>query len=361
MRITDIYCAYVAIPIEKPIQTAIHTINNVGAVLIRLQTDQGIHGESYVFSLNGRWLKVYDSIIRELRPHYIDQNPFAVSSIWQDIWASLNPVGQSGLAISVLSALDVACWDIVGKATEQPLANIFGGGKNLVPTYASGGLWLKQSTKELCSEAENFLNQGFTGMKMRISGKHENLKQTITRVEAVRGAIGPQYTLYVDANQSGTRETAVMLADALRPYNVAWLEEPVDVHDLEGQSVVTQKSRIPIAAGETVYGTAGIRALKNANACDVYMPDLQRIGGYTEMKRACAVVAPQPVSTHLFTEHSLCVAAAMPNCVSVEHMPWFQPIMNEALDLINGELVVPQRPGHGFSFDPRAVDHFAIG
>ena len=108
---------------------------------------------------------------------------------------------------------------------------------------------------------------------------------------------------------------------------------------------------IPIATGETEYTSFGIRDVLDARAADIVMPDLQRIGGYTEFRRAAAIAAADntPISSHFFTEYSLAVAAATPNCISVEHIDWFQPLFNER-ELRDGRLVVPDRPGTGFTF-----------
>jgi L-alanine-DL-glutamate epimerase-like enolase superfamily enzyme len=105
-----------------------------------------------------------------------------------------------------------------------------------------------------------------------------------------------------------------------------------------------------------------MRDILDAGAVDVLMPDLQRVGGLSEMRRACALAMARdvPVSTHLFTEHSLCIAGAEPNCVSVEHMPWFAPLFNESMEIRDGMIDIPQRPGTGFSFDPEAVARYQL-
>ena len=133
-------------------------------------------------------------------------------------------------------------------------------------------------------------------------------------------------------------------------------------HDLKGHREIRQALAIPIATGETEYTRYGMKSIIEAAAADILMPDLQRIGGPTEFRRAGALAAAHdiPVSTHIFTEHSLSVAASLPNCISVEHMPWSAPILNEEMELLEGEILEPERPGTGFTFDRKADERFRL-
>lgn len=118
----------------------------------------------------------------------------------------------------------------------------------------------------------------------------------------------------------------------------------------------------PIAAGETEYTRYGMREILESGAVDVLMPDLQRIGGLSEMRRVAALAASydMPISTHIFTEHSLSVAGSEANCISVEQMPWFEPLFNESMEISDGMLRIPERPGTGFSFDQAALKRFSL-
>ena len=145
-------------------------------------------------------------------------------------------------------------------------------------------------------------------------------------------------------------------------FDLGWFEEPVLYHDLTGCAEVRAALDTPIAAGETEYTRYGMRDMLDAGAVDVLMPDLQRIGGLSEMRRVAALAAAcdVPISTHIFTEYSLCIAGAEANCISVEHMPWNAPLFQEVMDIDAGEIAIPQRPGHGFSFDQQAIKRFSI-
>ncbi|MEO0369642.1 MAG: mandelate racemase/muconate lactonizing enzyme family protein, partial [Pseudomonadota bacterium] len=230
------------------------------------------------------------------------------------------------------------------------LHHVFGAYRDSVKTYASGGLWLSDSIDTMKGEAEDFVAQGFQSVKIRVGS--ENPEDDVKRVSAIRETIGDEIELLADANQALYPKQAIKLCKLLEPFNLGWLEEPVPAYDLDGHAQVTARTDTPIASGETEYTRYGMQAMLEKKACDILMPDLQRIGGLTEMRRVAAFAQANntPISTHIFTEQSLCIAGSTPNCISVEHMPWFQPLFREDMVLRDGELQIPSRNGTGFSF-----------
>lgn len=350
MKITALNTEIVTLPLDRPIATAIHSIDSVGCVLLRLETDQGLVGESYLFTINAARIAAFDEMLRGLSGLVVGRDPHYVSAIWQDIWAEINPSGHRGITISALSTVDTACWDLIGKALEKPLHHIFGACRDRIKTYASGGLWLSQSIDQLTGEAEQFVGRGFRAMKMRAGCA--TIAEDVERVRAVREAVGPGIDLMLDINQALSPKQAIRLGRELEEFQLGWIEEPVAAHDLAGHAQVTAKLDTPVASGETEYTRFAMREMIDARACDILMPDLQRIGGLSEMMRTSALAGAHNlgISTHLFTEQSLCVAGAALNCISVEHMPWFSPLFREELELVDGALVIPQRPGTGFTF-----------
>jgi L-alanine-DL-glutamate epimerase-like enolase superfamily enzyme len=198
-------------------------------------------------------------------------------------------------------------------------------------------------------------------MKIRL-GK-PTASEDVERVRALRDAVGPEIELYADANQSLTVKQAIRLGRELEQFNLGWFEEPVIYHNHRGCAEVRAALDTPIAAGETEYTRYGMRDILEAGAVDVLMPDLQRIGGLSELRRVTALASSYeiPVSTHIFTEYSLCIAGSEANCISVEHMPWNAALFNESMELKDGMIVLPERPGTGFSFDKTAIKRFHVG
>jgi len=360
MRVTGLETTIVKVPFDKPLKTAIHHIEGVGCALLTVRTDEGISGEAYAFTMNGARIKVIDAMIHELEEMIVGRDPFDTEAIWQSIWDSYNFLGHKGISIIALSTVDTALWDIVGKAAGKPLHKLWGAARESIPTYASGGQWLSYSIDELQSEAAGFVTEGHRALKIRI-GK-PTVAEDVERVAAVRQAVGPEIGLMVDANQGMTPKHAIKLARELEALDLIWFEEPTPCWDFKGHAEVRSATEIPIASGETEYTRYGMQQMIETGACDILMPDLQRIGGYTEFKRAAQLAASvdMPVTTHIFTEHSLPIAGHAPNCTWLEHMPWFAPLFNEGVIVEEGKVALPDRPGHGFTFSEEAVARFRV-
>lgn len=359
-EITALETEVVEVPLPRSMGTSIHRMHSIGCVLVTLRTNDGPNGEGMAFTLNADRIRAFEETIRGLSPYVVGRDARDVEKVFNDVWGALNPTGHKGITIGALSAIDVAMWDIVGKLANMPLAKLFGGMRNRVDTYASSGLWLSDSIDELVTEAERFVEQGFWGMKIRVGSDYA--ETDVERVRAVRAAVGPEVDLYVDINQGHTPKQAIRLGRKLEEFNLVWIEEPVAYTDLAGHAMVRNALDTPIASGETEYTRFGMQAYLDAGAVDVLMPDLQRMGGYTEFRRAAALASTHnvAVSSHFFTEYSLAMAGSLPNCTVVEHVDWFQPLYNEPIELDGGQLVIPDRSGTGFTFDRASIAGFAL-
>jgi L-alanine-DL-glutamate epimerase-like enolase superfamily enzyme len=360
MKVTALTTQLVNLPLDKPIRTAIHDMRSVGCVCLTIHTDQGIVGEAYAFSLNALRLNVFDEMIKGLEHLVVGKDPHYSEGIWQSIWQEINPSGLKGVTVSALSTIDTALWDIVGKAAQQPLYKLFGACRDSVATYASGGLWLSASVDELVAEADELVEQGFVAMKLRL-GK-ATIAEDIERVKQVRQTIGPDIGLLCDANQAFTPKQAIRLGEELQTHGVNWFEEPVASYDLKGHAQVRDALSLDVASGEGEYTRFGIQAMIDAGAVDILMPDLQRIGGLTEMLRVAHLAGAHnlPISTHIFTEQSLSIAGSCNNCISVEHMPWHARLFNESMVLEAGRLNMPKGHGLGFTFNADVLAHYSI-
>jgi len=156
MKITRFKTTLVDVPLKKPIATAIHQMKSVAYVLLELETDQGLVGESCVFTLNAVRLKALHEMLLGFMHQVEGRDPHCIGAIGQAMWDEMNPIGHKGFGIAALTAIDTACWDPIGKAADQPLHRLFGACRDRVSTYASGGLWLSQSIDDCVSEAVGF-------------------------------------------------------------------------------------------------------------------------------------------------------------------------------------------------------------
>jgi len=166
----------------------------------------------------------------------------------------------------------------------------------------------------------------------------------------------------VDANQQMSVKQAIRIGRMMEKLNLTWFEEPVICHDHAGEARIRAALDTPIASGETVYTHRGVLTMLQAGSCDVMMPDLQRMGGPSEFLKAGHLCEAFhiPCSSHLFPEMSLGLLASLPGGYYLEHMPWFEKIYRERIELdADGHAVVPDRPGWGFSFDAEAIRRYA--
>ena len=361
MKITKLRTQVVHLPIDPPILTAIlGNIVSADCVLTYLETDEGLVGEGLVLTINNRRTGVLHEMIRNLEDLVVGLDPNLGGGLNARAWKELNFLGYEGVSIVGLAAIDNALWDLRGKAAGLNVAHLIGACRTAVPCYASGGLWLAGSIDDLQKQASRFVSRGFRAMKTRVGPREP--ERMVARVRAIREAIGPDIALMVDANQQMTVKQAIRIGRMLEELNLTWFEEPVICHDHAGEAQIAAALDTPIASGETVHTHRGVLAMLQARAADVVMPDLQRMGGPTEFLKAGHLCEAfnVPCASHLFPEMSLALLAALPGGYYLEHMPWFEKIYREEFVLdANGDAVVSDRPGWGFSFDPDAVRRFA--
>jgi len=348
MKVTAVRTKSGLITLPRPAVGGLGPIRTLGVLATLVETDQGLVGEHVLITLHGRHLRVLDEMVQSLVPLALGRDPTFTTAFWDDAWRQNNFIGQKGVAVMGLSALDGAFWDLRGKAAGLNIAALIGQARTAVPAYASGGLWLDRSIDELQAEAAGFVAAGFRAVKMRLAPGP--LPATEVRVRAVRDAIGPAVQLMADANQQLTEAEAIRMGRMLEAYDLTWFEEPLPAWDLAGIARVAAALDMPIASGETEYARYGFRDMLERRAADVLMPDLQRVGGVTEFVRVAHLAAAfdVPVSSHLFPEMSLSVLAGLGNATFLEHMPWLEPLYKQQVELRDGSAVVPDRSGWGF-------------
>ncbi|HUC17721.1 MAG TPA: mandelate racemase/muconate lactonizing enzyme family protein [Acetobacteraceae bacterium] len=360
MKITRLLTKTVQVPFRKPILSALGELRSADSVLIFIETDAGLVGEGLSMALNGVRLSVLVEMARSLEPLILGLDPTLDGSFRTRAWRELNFFGTQGVSAMGIAGIDMALWDLRGKAAGLNVARLLGACRTEVPAYASGGLWLSASIDELQREAEAFLQQGFRAMKMRL-GKPSH-DEDVARVRAVREAIGPDVPLMADANQHMTVTNAIRLGRRLEEFGLAWFEEPIRYDDHAGEAAIAAALDTPLASGETEYTSRGMLRMLEARSADILMPDLQRMGGPTEFLKAGHIAEAYaiPVSSHLYSEMSLPLLATLPNALILEHMPWFEELYGARIELDgNGHAKLPDRPGWGFSFDQAAVRRLA--
>ncbi len=342
----------IRIAYQKPRTDAINYIPLRSFAAVKVFTDEGVVGLS-----PSRGNPVIRTIITDsLRNVVVGEDPFDVERIWDKMYWQVFNMGRKGAGIIALSEVDIAIWDIIGKSVGRPLFQLLGGYRDVVPAYGSG-IDLSWSIDDLVKEHTSFVEQGFRAVKMKIGRKDPD--EDLTRVKAVRDAIGYGVKLMVDANNGWGVNHAIKMARRLERYEVSWLEEPVIAEDVKGLAKVASATEIPIAVGESEYTKWGFRQLFEAEAVDIVQADVGKVGGITEWRKIASMAQAWnlPMAPHAQTHVSAHLVASVPNGLIVEV---FEPIpgFNYFKGLVKakqGMIHLPRGSGLGVEIDEEAI------
>jgi L-alanine-DL-glutamate epimerase-like enolase superfamily enzyme len=261
-----------------------------------------------------------------LKPILIGSDPFDSEILWQKMYRSTMAFGRKGIGMTAISAVDIAIWDILGKATGQPVYRLLGGKtKEKIPVYASR--LYSQPLQELAAEAALYKQQGYSAMKLRFGwGPNDGaagMERNLELVRTVREVIGYEIDLMADAYMGWTLDYARRMVPLLEPYRLRWLEEPVIPDDIQGYAALKAMNRIPIAGGEHEYTVYGFRELLEARAVDYIQFDTNRVGGITQARKISALAEAHsvPVVPHSGQMHNLHIIMASLNCPMAEFFP----------------------------------------
>ncbi len=249
MKISKLSSVVLATPLRQPIRTAIHSFERVYHVVLTVETDSGLIGNGFLFAQSVPQARLFQAAIAVFEDKVLGEDPFMTEAVWQKLWKAMNFIGNSGVSIFALTAIDTALWDIVGKAANLPLYRLLGQHVRSMPVYASHGLWLGTATKDLPAEARGYVSQGFKILKIRVG--LPRLEDDVARVMAIREAVGPDIGLICDANQGWDAATTLKFGRLVAPANLYWLEEPVPYYDFTATAAIAAALDTPLATGET--------------------------------------------------------------------------------------------------------------
>ena len=349
--------------------------NDRALLLLEMITDDGITGWGEAFGnpyVNRAILeKVYIPLI-------IGKNPLDRGVIWRRLYNALRDHGQKGAAIEAISAIDLALWDIGGKALGMPVYQMLGGAaRKEVQPYATGFYRTRDSTdKTLIEEAERYQSQGFLGMKVKVGF---GVERDARLVKAIRKAIGPRTALMIDANHAYNACDAIALARRIEQCDIAWFEEPVPPEDLDGYCEVKRKTSIPIAGGEAEFTRYGFARLLAARAVDIVQPDCCASGGLSEASHIATLATihnirccPHIWGSAIALQAGLHLAFSLPDYPdSLNPAPvWLEydrtpNIFREELNLHklnmeNGKIKLEQLPGLGLEVNRQLIARYQV-
>lgn len=353
MKIEAIRIGHVPVRMAQPMRTAIHETNETHNALVEIEAE-GLTGQGAALTLSPEHARSVCEVAADLAAELRDRDSGEVRDHWQRLRHRLNLTGRTGIGLLALCALDTALWDLLAQEAGLPLYRLLGASRRELPVYAQPG-WLSTPVEQLIEEALAYRDQGYRFYKLRVGSS--DWRSDVARVSRVREAVGAGLALLVDANQGWSRIEALAAARALDGLGLTWIEEPVDADDIEGCAQVAAAIETPVAAGESRFGTAGMLPLIEQRAASILMPDLQHCGGPTGFLQVAtqAELAGLPISNHLFTQVSVHLLAACPNALIVEWMPgWWDDLFDRPLDVVDGKIRPPERPGIGYRFSAHA-------
>lgn len=335
-------------PLSKPISDATHTLTEISFLILRIETQSGIIGESYLLSFQYS-LRAIAGALKDLGEMLIGEPIFDTVRVFEKLNHLNEYFGQEGINRWAQAAYNIAMWDAWTKSLQQPIWKVLGCSRTEVPIYGSGG-WISYSPEELIDEVSNYKARGFKAVKIKV-GKPD-WKEDLERLRLVREAVGNEINIMMDANQGMTVPNALALARAARDLHIQWFEEPIDHTDFEGYKLLRTQAGISLAMGEREYSTLPLRELLQRNAIDIWQPDILRLGGVEAWRNSAALAGSYniPVLPHYYKDYDIPLLCTIPNGVGAESFDWIDPLIDYPIDIVNGMARPHERAGWGFSF-----------
>lgn len=370
MKIVDVEAIYV-----RQSQVKQQCDSGQDALLVRISTDAGITGIGEVDSspmavkgaIEGPYSHTITSGLREL---LIGEDPFQTEYLWHKMYRQNIYSGRRGIAIHAMSGIDIALWDIKGKALGQPVWKLLGGGfHKRIRAYAS--TLFGSTPQETGERARRFRDRGFDAVKFGWSPMGESEKNDIALVREARKGIGDDGDLMIDAGLVWDAKTAIQRARAFSEFRIFWLEEPLSPDDYVGYQKVTQATEVRIAAGEHESERRSFLDLMDKGCIDIVQIDLTRCGGFTEAMKIASLAVDRgvPVVNHGFSTYVNVAAAlhflnSIPNSFILEFVAEEQTTLRDALTrqritAKDGFVDIPSEPGLGVDLDPAALEQYS--
>lgn len=323
-------------------------LDAVQLLFAEIETSLGHSGLGFSYCLRAGGPAQY-AHAQEIAPLLIGEDSSDIARLWSKMaWAGAS-VGRCGVAAQAIAAIDTALWDLKARRAGLPLSKLLGAHRNAVPCYNTSGGYLQAPIEEVIEKAAQSRERGIGGIKMKIG--QPDKRADLQRVEALRRQLGEQVPLMVDVNQQWDRITALRMGRELEQYGLEWIEEPLDAHDVVGHAALAAQLDTPIGTGEMLTSASEALAYVDSGAVDVIMHDAPRLGGITPFLKVAnaAELRGMIMAPHFVMEIHLHLAATYEHQTWVEHFEWLEPAFNERLEILDGKMIVPDRPGLGLS------------
>jgi mandelate racemase len=344
----------VRVPMAEPHRTAGGVVAESPLVLTDVLTDTGIIGHSMVFTYTPAALVPTADLVRNIGA-MVKGDVLAPVETEQKLAGRFRLLGTQGLVGIALAAIDMALWDALARVHSLPLVGLLGGTAKPLRCYGAVGY---DGVEGSAKVAERWAGRGFTGVKAKIG--YPTVQEDVAVLRAMRKAAGPDMNIMVDYNQCLSPAEAIRRMRVLDDEGLVWVEEPTLAHDYAGHALVARAARTPIQSGENWWGALDLRHAIEAQASDLVMPDVMKIGGVTGWLRAAALAQAHglQVSSHLWPEVSAHLLCCTPTAHWLEYADWWNPVLAQPLRVERGMAIINDEAGSGVTWDEDAVRRF---
>jgi mandelate racemase len=348
----------VEVPLRHVLGTSAAAIRAAPLLLVDVETEEGVTGRTWLFCYVRAAAPAIVSLLGAVE-EAVKGERIAPVAMWAQLSKRFRLIGVQGIVRMAMAAFDTACWDALAIAAKMPLATYLGGTPRPVPAYNSCGLGLMPAAA-LADEAEELLGGGFRALKVRLG--YPTLEEDMAALHAVRRRVPEKIKIMVDFNQALTVDEALRRGGALDGAGISWIEEPIRHDDYRGSAALARELATPIQIGENFSEPRAMAEALEMQACDYVMPDLERIGGVTGWREAAALAAERamPISSHLYPEVSAHLLTVTPTAHWLEYVDWADAIVAEPLRIVDGNAVIPARPGNGLAWNKAAVARYRM-
>lgn len=372
MKITDVE----AIIVKQPDISMIGD-GSQDTIVIKVHTDEGITGLGEVDSSPYVVKSIIDTpashmVCMGLKELVVGEDPFDVEKIWYKMYEKSYYYGRRSVAIHAMSGIDMAIWDIMGKAVGKPVHKLMGGSyRNKLPAYCS--ILMPDTEDEIKKIVDKYMPKGFKGIKFGWGALGQSKEKDIRLVRAARKALGSEALLMIDIGMVWRDvKTAIEMCNILKDFDVYWIEEPLSPDNLEGYKRLCNTVDVRISAGEEVGTLYEFKELIDGCNIDVIQPDISRCGGLTVAKKIVDMammkgipVIPHAFKTGILMSASLHLLAAMPNAVFMEYCSQ-ETVLSKKLMKNHfpvdseGFVTIPDQPGLGIEIDEDILKAYTV-
>jgi L-alanine-DL-glutamate epimerase-like enolase superfamily enzyme len=365
MKITNVLTQIVEKRNDTPLWNPREIWHKKNAVLVFIETDEGITGVGESWSEGGTSKPVESLIHNDIKPLIVGEEPTRIEWIWKKIYEETLTRGKSSIVYAAMSGVDIALWDILGKTVRRPVCDLLGCYNKKVFAYASGGLYGTDKTNDkLADEMKGYVDNGFKAVKIKVGSL--SIQEEIERVSTVRSAIGDDIRLMVDAVYSLDLSTAIRLCKGLEHLNPYFMETPIAPNNIDGLKKISNQTSIHLAGNEIGSSLLEFRELITSGALTYIHFDCTLCGGITEAVKIAALAAAWNLSICLHCSTSIVslaanlhLAASIRNCDSIEyhmvHQLLFDRIRDNKFKVEDSYLQVPDLPGIGVDILPSDI------